>query len=93
MEVGYGVSFVRRCQMNWKDRIEVDPEITFGRPRIKGTRLSVDFLLGLFGQGWSEVQVLEAYPQLSRDDLQAVFALASEVLAEDAFLIKGKLAA
>jgi uncharacterized protein (DUF433 family) len=79
--------------MNWKDRIEVDPEIGFGRPRIKGTRLGVDFLLGLFGKGWSEAQVLEAYPQLSREDLQAVFALASEVLAEDAFLIKGKLAA
>ncbi|GAA0720608.1 hypothetical protein GCM10009105_30190 [Dokdonella soli] len=79
--------------MDWRDRIAVDPDVVFGKPRIKGTRLSVEFLMGLFGAGWSEQQVLESYPQLAREDLQALFALAAEMIAEEGFVIAGKLAA
>ena len=79
--------------MDWKDRIAVDPDVVFGEPRIKGTRLSVEFLIGLFANGWSEQQVLESYPHLTREDLQAVFALAAEMIAEEGFVISGKLAA
>ncbi len=79
--------------MDWKERIVVDPEIAFGKPRIKGTRLSVEFLMGLFAAGWSEQRVLEDYPHLAREDLQAVFALAAEMLAEEDFVVKGKLVA
>lgn len=79
--------------MNWKDRIEVAPDIVFGKPHIKGTRLSVEFLMGLFANGWNESQVLESYPQLAREDLQALFALAAEMIAEEGFVISGKLAA
>jgi uncharacterized protein (DUF433 family) len=79
--------------MNWRDRIAVDADIVFGKPRIKGTRLSVEFLMGLFANGWSEQQVLESYPHLTREDLQAVFALAAEMISEEGFVISGKLAA
>lgn len=79
--------------MDWKERIVTDPDTAFGKPRIKGTRITVEFLMGLFAAGWSEQQVLENYPHLSRDDLQAVFALAAEMLSEEDFVVKGKLVA
>lgn len=79
--------------MNWRNRITVDPEIVFGKPHIKGTRLSVEFLMGLFANGWSEQQVLESYPHLTREDLQALFTLAAEMITEESFVISGKLAA
>ena len=64
--------------MNWQERIHSDPEILLGKPVVKGTRLSVDFILGLFAAGWTEEQVLENYPHLTREDLRAVFAFAAE---------------
>jgi uncharacterized protein (DUF433 family) len=69
--------------MNQHDRIIVDPEILVGKPVVKGTRLSVDFLLGLLGQGWSESEILRNYPGLTRDDLLACWAYASDVLGRE----------
>jgi uncharacterized protein (DUF433 family) len=64
--------------MDWRDHIHSDPGILSGKPVIKGTRLSVEFLLELFAKGWSEEQVLDSYPALSRESLRAVFAFAAE---------------
>ena len=64
--------------MDWREHIHSDPEILSGKPVVKGTRLSVDFLLELFANGWSEEQVLESYPNLTRDSLRAMFAFAAE---------------
>jgi uncharacterized protein (DUF433 family) len=50
--------------MDWKTHIHVDPQILLGRPVIKGTRLSVEFILGLLSEGWTEQQILENYPTL-----------------------------
>ena len=58
---------------NWKENIITDNGILLGKPVIKGTRLSVDHLIGLLAQGWSEKQILENFPRLTKDDLQAVF--------------------
>jgi uncharacterized protein (DUF433 family) len=69
--------------MNIHDRIIVDPEILVGKPVVKGTRLSVDFLLGLAAQGWSEAEILRNYPGLQREDLLACWAYASEVIGEE----------
>jgi uncharacterized protein (DUF433 family) len=71
--------------MDWKTYIHSDPKILPGKPVVKGTRLSVEFILGLFSEGWMEQQVLESYPTLSamakgRSQtiaLQAVFAFES----------------
>lgn len=70
--------------MNWKKHIHSDPGILLGKPVVRGTRLAVDFILGLFANGWSEDQVLENYPTLSSESLQAVFAFAAECLREEA---------
>ncbi len=77
--------------MNWKDRIVADPEVLVGKPIIKGTRLSVDFILSLFAEGWTESQVLENYPQIDMDDLKAVFAFAQACLAEEDYVALRKL--
>ena len=52
------------------DRITTDPAILGGKPCIKGTRISVDFLLELLAQGASREDILKAYPHLSPKDLE-----------------------
>lgn len=68
--------------MNWHDHIEATPGVIGGKPRVKGTRLGVVFLLELFGAGWTAEQVLENYPHLSPEALKAVFAYAAEMTDE-----------
>ena len=71
--------------MDWKAHIHSYPKILFGKPVIKGTRISVEFVLGLFSEGWTQQQILENYPTLNAESLQAVFAFAAECLKEDVF--------
>ena len=72
--------------MNWRDHIDSTPDVLGGKPRVAGTRLGVAFLLELFGAGWTHAQVLESYPHLTPQDLEAVFAFAAEA-AEDVRLL------
>jgi uncharacterized protein (DUF433 family) len=69
---------------NWRNYIHSDPEILLGKPVVKGTRLSVEFITGLFAAGWTEQQVLENYPTLTPESLRAVFAFATDCLREEA---------
>jgi uncharacterized protein (DUF433 family) len=57
--------------MNWRERIVVDPNILVGKPVVRGTRLSVDFLLELMAQGWPEAEILRNYPGLTHEDIAA----------------------
>jgi len=66
--------------MNWKDYIVSDKEVLLGKPTIKGTRISVEHVVGLLAQGWGETQILENYPRLTKESLQAVFAYIQECL-------------
>ena len=43
--------------MEWRDRIVINPEVLVGKPVIKGTRLAVEFIVGLLAQGWSEAEI------------------------------------
>jgi uncharacterized protein (DUF433 family) len=70
--------------MNWHDYVSSDPEILVGKPAVRGTRLSVEFILGLLSEGWTQAEILEEYPRLTPEALQAVFAFAAEVLGEEA---------
>ena len=78
--------------MNWKDFIIIDPDILVGKPVIKGTRLSVDFIMRLLAQGWTEPQIFDNYPQISTSSLQAVFAFMQECLADENFIMLRKVA-
>ena len=70
--------------MTWKDHITSDPAVVVGKPVVRGTRLTVEFLLGLFAAGWTQEQVLTNYPQLTAEALRAVFAFAAEVTQDEA---------
>ncbi len=70
--------------MDWRDYIHSDPDILVGKPVVKGTRLAVEFILGLFAAGWTEQQVLENYPTLTPDAIRAVFGFAAECMREEA---------
>jgi len=59
---------------NWKEHIITDKAVLLGKPVIRGTRISVDHIIGLLAQGWSEEQILDNYPRLNKDDLTAVFS-------------------
>ena len=62
------------------DRIEIDPEVLVGKPVIKGTRISVEFVINLLAQGWKEEDILKNYPHLTREDVCACLNYASEIL-------------
>ena len=68
--------------INWKEHIVSDNTILLGKPTIRGTRLSVEHLVNLFAQGWSEQQILENYPTLTDKDLFALFAYLGECLQD-----------
>lgn len=62
--------------MNWKERIVINPAILVGKPVVKGTRLTVEFIVDLLAQGWSEADILRNYPGLTREDITACLAYA-----------------
>ncbi|MCK9496058.1 MAG: DUF433 domain-containing protein [Dehalococcoidia bacterium] len=68
--------------MSWEDRIELNPEILVGKPVIKGTRISVELVVGLLADGWSEDDVLRNYPHVTREDILACLDYARELLQE-----------
>ena len=69
---------------DWQPYITTTAEIAGGKPIVQGTRLTVEFVLGLFAAGWTSAQVLENYPTLSAETLRAVFAYSAEVLHDEA---------
>jgi uncharacterized protein (DUF433 family) len=64
--------------MNLLDRIAIDPAIRFGKPCVRGTRISVGDVLEYLAGGMSEDEILADFPQLARDDIRACLAYAAE---------------
>lgn len=69
------------------DRIEVNPAIMQGKPVIRGTRITVELILRKVSEGADEAAVLEAYPHLTRADIQAAMAYAADTLAHEETLL------
>jgi uncharacterized protein (DUF433 family) len=69
--------------MTWQERIVIDPQVLVGKPVVKGTRLSVEFIIGLLAEGWSEDSILGNYPGLTKEDIQACLAYACAVLTSE----------
>jgi len=67
---------------DWEERIVVDSQVLAGKPVIKGTRLSVEFIMGLLGGGVSIEELLENYPGITREDVLACLAYAADVLQD-----------
>lgn len=69
--------------MTVTDRIEINPRIMLGKPVIRGTRITVELLLRKLGEGATEADLLDAYPGLTRDDIQAAMTYAADTLAHE----------
>ena len=69
--------------MSWREYIHSDPSVLAGKPVIRGTRLSVEFRLGLLSVGWTGQQILDNYPQLSQEALKALFASTAECTRDE----------
>jgi uncharacterized protein (DUF433 family) len=67
-------------------RIALAPDVLAGKPVIRGTRISVQFVIGLMAEGWSEADILANYPGVTHDDIIACLAYARDTLSlEKAF--------
>jgi uncharacterized protein (DUF433 family) len=64
-------------------RITLDPDVLAGKPVVQGTRLSVEFVIGLMADGWTEADILSNYPGLTREDLAACLAYARDLLQSE----------
>lgn len=67
----------------WKERIVVDPQILVGKPIIKGTRISVEFILELLANGWTSEEIQKNYPQLKREDILAAIQYSLEIIRDE----------
>jgi uncharacterized protein (DUF433 family) len=66
--------------MNWHDHISTDPKIMFGKPCIKGTRITVDLIVEKIGHGQTVDQILDSYPHLTKEQIQACLLYAAETI-------------
>ena len=64
-------------------RITLAPDVLAGKPVIRGTRLSVEFVVGLMADGWSEVDILTSYPGITHDDIIACLAYARDMVSSE----------
>jgi uncharacterized protein (DUF433 family) len=63
-------------------RISVDPQVCFGKPCVRGTRIWVSLIVDNLAEGVSEAELLSAYPQLKPEDIRAALAYAAEMTRE-----------
>ena len=63
--------------MTWQDRISVTPAVRSGKPCIKGTRITVYDVLESLAGGMTEDEILNDFPDLSRDDIRAALGFAA----------------
>jgi uncharacterized protein (DUF433 family) len=63
--------------------ITLDPTVLAGKPVIRGTRLAVEFVIGLLADGWGEAEILANYPGLTREDILACLAYARDALGAE----------
>ncbi len=79
-------------EANLLQRIELNPAVLAGKSLVKGTRLSVHFIIGLLAKGMDMGQILEEYPYLKKEDILACLAFANGVLADNTFVPLNKMA-
>ena len=71
---------------NWRQRIVIDPAIHHGEPCIKGTRVPVSVIVGSIADGDTVAQILEAWPQLTGEDVRAALRFAAEAVNNTDFV-------
>ena len=69
--------------MTVTDRIEINPKVMLGKPVIRGTRITVELILRKLSEGAKEADLLDAYPRLTREDIQAAIGYAADTVAHE----------
>ena len=64
-------------------RIVLDPEVLAGKPVIRGTRLSVEFVIGLLAEGWNETDIMTNHSGITHEDIMACLAYARDALSSE----------
>lgn len=72
--------------MNWRDYIVSDPDVLLGKPTIRGTRISVELILGWLSKGWTFDTIIEAYPFVTRNDILAALAFTADMLHDERYI-------
>ncbi len=72
-----------------EDRVSVDPAICGGKPIIRGTRIMLKSILGMIAGGYTIERILEAYPELVREDVVGALDYASRVIDEEKVIGRG----
>lgn len=65
------------------ERVTIDPKVMFGKPVIKGTRVTVELILRKIGEGMTEKEILEHHPHLTIEDIRAAATFAADHLAAE----------
>lgn len=68
--------------MNWRERITVDPAVCHGKACVKGTRIMASVILDNLAAGVSDEEILQSYPSLTQEDIQAAIGYAAELARE-----------
>ena len=68
--------------MDWREYITVDPEVCHGKPCVKGTRVMVSVILDNLAVGQTPEEIMESYPSVSREAIQATIAYAADLARE-----------
>ena len=76
--------------MTITNRIEINPRVMLGKPVIRGTRIPVELILRKLSEGAAESDLLDAYPQLTHEDIQAAMRYAADTLAHEQIVFIGK---
>ena len=69
----------------YNNKIETKPDIMLGKPVIKGTRIPVELIIRKLGEGASFEDLLDAYPALKKEDIQAALLYAAEYLGNEVY--------
>ena len=64
-------------------RISLDPDVLAGKPVVRGTRLSVEFIIGLLADGWTVADITQNYPGIVGEDVSACLAYARDLLGAE----------
>ena len=74
--------------MLWADHIEINPAVMLGKPVIRGTRIPVDLILRKLGEGATGADLLDAYPRLTKADIQATLLYAANVVSHETIVLQ-----
>ena len=74
--------------MDWRQHIEQKPDVMLGKPVLKGTRLTVEFVLERLSQGWPQSDLTASFPELGPEQIQAVMAYAASLVRMDETIYK-----